>query len=81
VTAQIDESTRSALESGDIDHLTTTFGLIVVVLLLLLLIERELLRGYDREGAERARRIRFIVLPLVLVTVAVLGARFASLAV
>ncbi|HWT23021.1 MAG TPA: hypothetical protein VN213_05890 [Solirubrobacteraceae bacterium] len=80
MTSLVDETTRSVIAGSDVESLTTTFGLIVVILTLVLLVERELLRGIGRDAAERAGRIRFIVVPCLLLTMGVLGARFASLA-
>jgi hypothetical protein len=80
MTSLVDESTRTVIEGGTVDTLTGTFGLVVVLLLIVLLIERELLRAFNRDAAERAVRLRFVVLPLLAVTVTVIAARFASLA-
>jgi hypothetical protein len=80
MTALVDESTREALRAGDVDSLTTSFGLVVIVLLLLLLIERELLRSYDRATFARAGRLQFVIVPLLVVAAVIVGARFANLA-
>jgi hypothetical protein len=80
MTSLLNDSTRSVIEAGDVEGLTTTFGLIIVVLTIVLLVERELLRGVGRDAAERAARLRFIVVPCLLLTAGVIGARFASLA-
>jgi hypothetical protein len=80
MTALVDESNRAVLEAGDVDSLTTTFGLIVIVLLVVLLFEREVLRSYDRAGFARAQRLRFVIAPLLLMAAIVVGGRFATLA-
>ena len=80
MTSLVDESTRSVILGGTVESLTATFGLVVVLLSIALLVERELLRAFNRDTAERAVRLRFVILPLLAVTVTVIAARFASLA-
>jgi len=81
MTAQLNDATRTVMDQGDVSSLTTTFGLIVVTLAALLLVERELLRAHAGDAdASRARRLRFVALPLVLMSTAIIGARLASLA-
>ena len=80
MTSLVDASTRSVFDGGTVETLTTKFGLVVVLLTIVLLVERELLRAFSRDAAERAERLRFVVVPLLALTVIVIAARFASLA-
>jgi len=81
MTSLVNDATREVIGGGDLSGLTTRFGLIVVVLTALLLTARTLLRAYAGDAdAPGARRLSFAAMPLVLMTIAIIGARLVSLA-
>jgi len=80
MTSLVTESTKSAIDSGNLDSLSTSFGLVVVVLLLVILLEQELMRAFSgRRPSAAARSLGIASVPLLLIVTAVFAARFAEL--
>jgi hypothetical protein len=80
MTSLVTDSTKSAIDSGTVESLSASFGLVVVVLLVVVLLERELMRAYSgRRAAPAPRRLAVASVPLLLIVTAVFAARFGEL--
>jgi len=80
MTSLVTESTKSVIDSGTVDSLSNSFGLVVVVLLIVVLLEQELMRAFrGRPTTPAARRLSVASVPLLLIVTAVFTARFAEL--
>lgn len=81
MTALVNDATRSLFNSGEVNSLTATFGVIVVVLTVVLFLERELMRVHtDNANSPRSMRMQFVVVPLAFLTAGIIGGRLLSLA-
>jgi hypothetical protein len=80
MTSLVTESTKSAIDSGTLDTMSTSFGLVVVVLLIVVLLEQELMRAFSAGRiSQGARRLGIASVPLLLIATAMFAARFAEL--
>jgi hypothetical protein len=80
MSSLVTTSTEKAINSGTLESLSTTFGLMAVVLGVILLVERELIRALGGAYArERVRAFLIVGLPAVLIGILVIVTRLASL--
>jgi hypothetical protein len=80
MTSLVTESTKSVIDSGTLESLSTSFGVVVVVLLIVVLLEQELMRAFSgRRASPASRRLGIASIPLLLIVTAVFAARFGEL--
>jgi hypothetical protein len=80
MTSLVSRSTESVFDSGTLESLSTSFGVVLVALLIVLLVEQQLMRAFNRSGrSSAARSLSVASIPMLLTAAAVFAARFAEL--